>query len=145
LLFEEFRNITNESYSLHEEHQHYQQSRSDYLKTLLNIGRECNLLKEIKDALDEIKMIKAVLTEQLNVLKFSCFSKILPELYSTVFTVAMTKEKSEDQSEARPNTTPGGAFSEAKQLLEDIMHNFDVIGNHASAVEKGVDSHTVTF
>lgn len=93
--------------------------------------------------LDEIKMIKAVLTEQLNVLKSSCFSKIFPELYSPGYTEAATQEKSEDQSEARPNATPGGAFSEAKQLLEDIMHNFDVMENHASAVERGVGPGTM--
>lgn len=93
--------------------------------------------------LDEVKMIKAVLTEQLNVLKSSCFSKIFPELYLTGFTEAATREKSEFKSEVKPNPTPGGAFSEAKQLLEDIMHNFDVMENHASAVEKGVSFGTV--
>jgi len=69
--------------------------------------------------LDEIKMIKAVLTEQLKVLNTTCYDKFIPEALST-----------------------RGAFSEAKELLDGTMHNFDVMENHASAVERGVSRGT---
>ena len=84
--------------------------RGECLKVLLNIRGESNLLKEIKDILDEIKMIKAILNDQLVVLTLPCLKEIgLME-----------------------------RFAEARTLLASIRHSFDVMETHGKDVERGV-------
>jgi hypothetical protein len=124
---------------LHEEHPGYQEARSDNLKILLNIRRECDLLKEIKDVLDEIKMIKAILTDQLGVLNTKCYSKFFPDLYSTTTRKAKEDGRGKGEGKKIEETIPTpGAFTEAKQILGSIIHNFDVMEVHATSVERGV-------
>ena len=119
---EEFRRITEDLYNLHEKHSKYQELRRDKLKRLLDIRSESKLLREIKDVLDEIKMIKAILTDQLGVLESSELPKFFSEFYGN---------SSTNKRGPRP-------FSEVKKLLEGISYDFDGMKNHAKDVERGV-------
>ncbi|KAI1494238.1 hypothetical protein F5X96DRAFT_8131 [Biscogniauxia mediterranea] len=67
-LFKRFREYSDRLYLLHEKNPEYQKRRSQYLKNLLDIRHESNLLGDVKDILDEIKMIQCILDDQEEVI-----------------------------------------------------------------------------
>jgi hypothetical protein len=105
--------------------------RSEYLKALLNIQHECDLLKEIKDVIDECKMIRTVLLDQLAVLDSNCYQEFFPDLYTA------TGEEANGRKTFQSTADPG-MFWEATQILLGSVHDFDLVESHASTVEKSV-------
>ncbi|KAL1847387.1 hypothetical protein VTK73DRAFT_10370 [Phialemonium thermophilum] len=91
-----------------------------------DIMREVQLLTEVKDILDEIKMIKTVLADQKSILdsdRLDQLSKVL------------CGEKSPaDTSHSRDR------FSKPKELVERAMATFDNMKRRAEAVEHGLIS-----
>ncbi|KAI1639109.1 hypothetical protein F4809DRAFT_172745 [Biscogniauxia mediterranea] len=67
-LFKRFREYADRLCRLNENNPEYQKRRSQYLKELLDISRESNLLEDVKDILDEIKMIQCILDDQKEVI-----------------------------------------------------------------------------
>ncbi|KAI0602483.1 hypothetical protein F4775DRAFT_537433 [Biscogniauxia sp. FL1348] len=67
-LFKDFRGYADRLYLLHEKHPEYQKRRSQYLKKLLDIRKESKVLEDVKDILDEIKMVQSVLKDQEEVI-----------------------------------------------------------------------------
>jgi hypothetical protein len=71
----------------------------------LKIRGEYNLLKEVKDILDEIKMIKAVLTDQLGVLNDPCLN---PEAFMEAKSLLHSIEHTFDLMEAHAKDVESG-------------------------------------
>ena len=110
-MFRRFRKYTDKLYALHEKHPQYQKRRSNYLKKLLDIRDESNLLGDIKDLLDEIKMIHCILSDQAIV-------------------VDKARERLRDQS-----------LEGVKQNLVDLEHKFKIMNDHADSVETAVQKY----
>lgn len=85
------------------------------------------MLKDIKDVLDEIKMVKAILVDQLSVLDSSCLPEFFPDPHYS-------------DTDRSPNPR---AFKDAKMLLEGINSSFDVMETHAKDVERGVSTSII--
>ncbi|KAK7741911.1 hypothetical protein SLS62_010888 [Diatrype stigma] len=62
--FRRFRHNAESLYSLVEEYNNYRKDRVEYLKELLDIRAESRLLEDVKDVLDEVKMIQEVFKNQ---------------------------------------------------------------------------------
>jgi len=107
-LFRRFRKYADKLYSLHEKYPGYQARRSNYLKKLLDIRDESQLLEDIKDVLDEIKMIRGVLYDQNMVVDKAC-------------------ERLGEQS-----------FDGVRNTLSDLEYKFKVMKDHADSVEVAV-------
>jgi hypothetical protein len=105
---------------LNEKHQDYQQERKRFLKKLLDIRKESNLLEEIQDILDEIKMVQAVIEDQIKVLKS-------PEIAQFLCDDAYTESDWER-----------GGFKEPLKILRGIKANFEAMQSLTKAVEDGV-------
>ncbi|KAF4541117.1 Ankyrin repeat protein [Lasiodiplodia theobromae] len=85
------------------------------LRKLLDIMKESEQLKEIRNVLDEIKMIRSVLKDQLKVVGS------LKRIVAPDFT----------QSEKK--------FSDVLVLIRETDESFDVMEAHAKEVEKGLE------
>jgi hypothetical protein len=114
-LFHQFQSDSDALYSLHEGYKQYSKLRSERLNKLLDIRAETKLLGEIKDILDEIKIIHAVLADQKKVLE----SKTLNPL--------LEGSTSEESNARRP-----------MEILETIERNIKSLETHAISTEHGV-------
>jgi hypothetical protein len=104
---------------LHQKNPNYQQLRSKYLKSLLDIREESTLLKDVKDILDEVKMINAVLLDQRKVFLDDMLSDNMREF--------------RDEFEN---------FEKLTELIGQTYYNLENMKEHAQAVEVGV---SITF
>jgi hypothetical protein len=82
---------------------------------LLDIREETKLLGEVKDILDEIKMIRSVLADQRKVLD----SKSMEELLG-----------SNDNDNPHPNWP--------QDVLNGVRNNIEIMETHAKSAEDGV-------
>jgi hypothetical protein len=101
-------------------HYEYQEQRSKLLKRLLDIRKESNLLERVKDLLDEIKMIQAIIKDQLEVLGVS------------------EKKRSSEIKDFFGTEWKEGGFNEPLKVLRGINDNFRGMEALAMALEKGV-------
>jgi hypothetical protein len=97
------------------------------LKKLLNIRLESKLLREIKDVRDEIKMINAVLDDQVECLNSSALSHFFepPRQH--------TNAKSQLVPDAKSHP-----FYDAIKFLMEAKADFEVMETDAKKIEEGV-------
>jgi len=133
LLFTKFRAQTKLLYGLHDKHAKYQEQRSKLLKKLLDIRSESNLLKEVKDILDEIKMILSVLCDQIEILE----SDGLKEFFKKPAEVSASPSQTPPAQITVP-TTISHPFPKVRDLINGTKKNFTAMEAHAKDVEKGV-------
>lgn len=124
-MLRQFRRIVKQLQNLNDKHPKYHKFRSEKLTKLLDIQDESGLLKDIKDTRDEIKMIKAILTDQLKVLK----SLTSPKILEGIFALTATSPQ--------PHATIP-LLDKVQSSLEEINEQFGLMENHAKEVELGV-------
>jgi DNA repair ATPase RecN len=112
-LFHEFRLLSIVLQSLDEKHPEFQKRRRILLGELLDISKEWKPLTEIKDILDEIKIIQTTLQDQLSVLNSD-------EMRNLEYEVL------------------GRASEKAKDILSRADRSFAVLQTRAEEVEKSV-------
>ena len=113
-LFQEFRLLSIVLQGLDDSHPRYQKRRRVLLGELLDISRESQPLTEVKDILDEIKIIQTTLEDQVTIIH----SDKMVELENDLATV--------------------GLFNKARNMITRASRNFEVLKSRAEAVEKSV-------
>jgi len=98
-----------------EGHPYYQKRRDVLLSQLLDITEESKPLAEVKDILDEIKMIRTVLEDQLSAIALDDTNLWLDDLKY-------------DQL----------AFGEARDMIQRTIATFSTLKTRAEAVENSV-------
>lgn len=120
-------------YGLHEKHAHYQGQRRKLLKKLLDIRSESNLLKEVKDILDEIKMILSVLNDQIEILE----SDGLKEFFNEPAEASASPLQPPGAHSTLPATS-SYPFPKVWDQISGTKKNFTAMEAHAKDVGKGV-------
>jgi hypothetical protein len=115
-LLREFRFLSRLLSTLDESHPQYRKLRA-ILPKHLDILKEVKLLTEVKDILDEIKMIKSVLTDQTSILESEKLKELIGDSSYYSFT---------------------DCFSKPRELVEIATKSFDNMKARAEAVENGV-------
>ena len=119
-LFQEFRLLSIVLQGLNEKQPGYQKRRRILLGELLDISKESRLLTEVKDVLDEIKIIQTSLQEQIDVVK----SDEMRDLESSLSKVQVKYWR-------RP-------FEKAKDTIFRASRSFVTLKTRTEEVEKSV-------
>ncbi|KAH8895650.1 hypothetical protein GQ53DRAFT_803904 [Thozetella sp. PMI_491] len=117
-LFREFQFLSTQLSNLDERNNQYRKLRATLLKHL-DIQKEVRLLTEVRDILDEIKMIEAVLNDQRNILESDEISHLCRD--------ASTTEEVRSQ------------FYKASELVERALDSFGSSKARAETVEKQIE------
>ncbi|KAH8766931.1 hypothetical protein F5882DRAFT_510319 [Hyaloscypha sp. PMI_1271] len=117
-LFKRFRKTAKKLYALNPVNRKYQTRRSWHLKVLLDISAESKLLKEVKDILDELKMIDAVLSDQQKVLDLN--ASTTREFVGLDF---------QDMN----------SWKQMTKVVSEIQESFNNMREHARSIEVGLE------
>jgi hypothetical protein len=116
-LFKRFRKTAKKLYALNPGNRKYQTRRSRHLKVLLDIRAESKLLKEVKDILDELKMIDAVLSDQQKVLDWN--ASATRRFYASGFQTM-------------------DSWNQMTKVVFEIQESLNTMREHARSIEVGV-------
>ncbi|KAK0636122.1 hypothetical protein B0T17DRAFT_69023 [Bombardia bombarda] len=125
-LFQEFRLLSMALSGLEEDHPQYQKQRRILLGELLDtMSKETASLTEVKDIIDEIKIIQTTLEEQTDVIESDDMRKFEEDLYDT----------------DKPGiiTTEWHPSAKARDTIRRTNKSFKAMMNRAEAVEKSID------
>ena len=118
-LFQEFRLLSIVLQDLEEHNPRYPERRRFLLGKLFDIGRESELLAEVKDILDEIKIIETTLRDQRTVIESSELRE-LEELLSEIYN--------------------SNLFGKPRGVIREISRGFEILRFRAQAAENSVGS-----
>lgn len=116
-LFKKFQKRSTKLHALSKEYKDFENRKRDLLEQLLDIGKETKLLVEIKDILDEIKIILTILQTQRSVLLDSGLEK---------FALGLGGDDRLSQ------------FEDARRIIETSTADFSRMQTQAEAVQSSV-------
>ncbi|KAI9644764.1 hypothetical protein NHQ30_006791 [Ciborinia camelliae] len=140
-MLQQFRHTVEELHNLDEHHPKYHSFRRQKLAELLDIQNESGLLKDIKDIRDEIKMIRAVLADQLKVLKnLNCPERSVDSFANLPFRTpsqAATVLFEKHGLDGNPAQSSVALLGRVYSSLEETNEEFEIMESHAKEVEAG--------